>query len=306
MTVQGLGYVVIETTDKAKWHEYLTKIVGAMANGEGSDGAALYRLDERAARFRVIRGEADRFAVAGWELADAAAFQSMKSRLADAGCVMTDCDATRRGVAALACGKDPAGSDFEIFYGPDEASSPFESPAGVTGFVTGKLGMGHVVYGSLAFHDTHNFYRDTMGFGDTDLPEIEAGPPGSPKMGIAFMHAATGRHHSVAVIQMPEPPAGCVHIMVEARTRADVDAAYQRMQAADVPVSATLGQHTNDEVISFYMQTPGGFDLEFGWDGLVVDPATWVPTAHTEVSKWGHEWAWQKAAAKAAAEEANG
>ena len=46
---------------------------------------------------------------------------------------------------------------------------------------------------------------------------------------------------------------------------------------------------------SFYMQTPGGFDLEFGCDGLVIDPATWETTAHTEISVWGHRWAWQEA-----------
>lgn len=307
MGVTGLGYVVIETTDMAKWHDYLTGVVGAMANGEGGDGAALYRLDERAARFRVVKADADRFAVAGWEMQDAAAFDAMVKRLGDAGCEMAIGDALGRGVAALATGKDPAGNNFEIFHGADEADTPFISPAGVSGFVTGKLGMGHVVYGSLAFEETHEFYRDVMGFGDTDLPEIEVGPPGTPKMGIAFMHAPTGRHHSVAVIQMPEPEVGCVHIMVEAEKRTDVDAAYDRMQQAGTPVSATLGQHTNDEVISFYMQSPGGFDVEFGWDGLVVDPATWQPTAHTSPSKWGHEWAWQKAMAEeaAAAEEGN-
>ena len=74
------------------------------------------------------------------------------------------------------------------------------------------------------------------------------------------------------------------------------------------PESATLGKHTNDEMTSFYMQTPSGFDLEVGCDGLVIDPASWEPTAHKTISEWGHEWAWQKAmaeeAAKAAAEGA--
>ena len=301
MTVQSLGYVVIETEDLAKWHDYLINIVGAMAGGTGGDGAALYRLDERSARFRIVKADTDRFAVAGWEMADRTAFDKMIETLNAAGCEMAMGDAMGRGVVALACGIDPAGNAFEIFYDAAEATEPFISPAGVSGFVTGNIGMGHVVYGALAFQETHEFYRDIMGFGDTDLPEIEAGPPGTPKMGIAFMHAATGRHHSVAIIQMPEPPAGCVHIMVEAKERADVDAAYERMQTAGVPVSATLGQHTNDQVTSFYMQTPSGFDLEFGWDSLVVDPATWVPTAHVEVSQWGHEWAWQKAMAEEAA-----
>ena len=304
MGVKGLGYVVIETTDLAKWHDYLTDVVGAMANGDGADGAALYRLDERAARFRIVQGDADRFAVAGWELEDATAFGQMAEILRGAGCELTEGDASGRGVIALARGTDPAGHEFEIFHGAAQADTAFQSPAGVSGFVTGDLGMGHVVYGSLAFEETHKFYRDVMGFGDSDLPEIEVGPPGTPKMGIAFMHAETGRHHSVAVIQMPEPPAGCVHIMVEAKSRADVDKAYERMAAAKVPVSATLGEHTNDQVTSFYMQTPGGFDLEFGFEGLVIDPATWEPTAHTTPSQWGHEWAWQKAAAEAAEAEA--
>lgn len=306
-SVQSLGYVVIETRDPEKWNDYLANVVGAMPNSKGEDGATRFRLDDRAARFRIIESDADRFAVAGWEMANAQAFEAMVEQLRGAGREVVIEDANSRDVTALASSTDPAGNRLEIFYGANAASTSFQSPVGVSGFVTGEIGMGHVVYGTLKFQESHDFYLNVMGFGDTDLPEIEAGPPGSPKMGIAFMHAATGRHHSVAVIQMPEPPAGCVHIMVEAKTRADVDAGYERMLAADVPVSATLGQHMNDEVISFYMQTPSGFDLEFGWDGLVVDPATWVPTAHTEVSKWGHEWAWQKAMAeeKAAAEKAD-
>ena len=298
LAVQSLGYVVIETTDLAKWDTFLQNIVGAMPGGKGADGAALYRLDDRAARFRIQLGANDKFAIAGWELSDASAFDAMVAALRNAGREVIIGNAESRGVTALACSEDPAGNKFEIFHGARLADSSFLSPAAVSGFVTGKLGMGHVVYGTLAYAECHDFYRNVMGFGDTDIPEIVAGPPGSPKIGAAFMHAATGRHHSVAVIEMPANDAGCVHVMVEAMARTDVDAAYDRMHAANVPVSATLGQHSNDEVISFYMQSPAGFDVEFGWDGLIVDPDTWVPTAHTEVSKWGHEWAWQKAMAE--------
>lgn len=298
LAVQSLGYVVIETTDFAKWDTFLQNVVGAMPGGTGADGAALYRLDDRAARFRIQLGTNDRFAIAGWELSDASAFDAMVAALRNAGREVIIGNAESRGVTALACSEDPAGNKFEIFHGARLADSSFLSPAAVSGFVTGELGMGHVVYGTLAYTQCHDFYRNVMGFGDTDLPEIVAGPPGSPKIGVAFMHAATGRHHSVALIETPANDAGCVHVMVEAMARADVDAAYDRMHVANVPVSATLGQHSNDEVISFYMQSPAGFDIEFGWDGLIVDPDTWVPTAHTEVSKWGHEWAWQKAMAE--------
>src|SRR5690554_3207525 len=221
-SVQSLGYVVIETRDPAKWYDYLANVVGAMPNGKGEDGAARFRLDDRAARFRIMESDADRFAVAGWEMADEQAFDAMIGQLHEAGRDVVIEDANSRDVTALASSTDPAGNRLEIFYGANAASTAFQSPAGVSGFVTGEIGMGHVVYGTLKFQESHDFYLNVMGFGDTDLPEIEAGPPGSPKMGIAFMHAATGRHHSVAVIQMPEPPAGCVHIMVESKTRADV------------------------------------------------------------------------------------
>ena len=37
-----------------------------------------------------------------------------------------------------------------------------------------------------------------------------------------------------------------------------------------VKMSATLGRHVNDKMLSFYMKTPGGFDIEFGCEGLEV------------------------------------
>ena len=84
----------------------------------------------------------------------------------------------------------------------------------------------------------------------------------------------------------------------------DVGRCHDRMREAGIPESATLGKHTNDEMTGFYMQTPSGFDLEIGYDGLIIDPENWQTTAHETISEWGHEWAWQKAAAEAAEAEA--
>lgn len=298
MGVMALGYVVIEATDLTKWDYYLTGIVGAMRGDASTVSANLYRLDNRAFRFWVEQSDRDALSVVGWEVADQAAFDALVSRLKNAGCDVVMCDPADRGVRLLARSSDPAGHEFEIFYGERPSPLKFVSPTGVSSFITGdhgKLGMGHVVYGALNFDECHHFYREVMGFRDTDLPKIESGPPGSPLMNIAFMHGATGRHHSVAVIGMPESPSGCIHLMVEAATLEDVGRTYDRMREANIPVSATLGKHMNDEVTSFYMQTPAGFDLEFGWGGLIVDPATWIPTEHNKISDWGHVWAWQEA-----------
>ena len=44
-------------------------------------------------------------------------------------------------------------------------------------------------------------------------------------------------------------------------------------------------------MLSFYVRTPGGFDLEFGCSGLQPDWNTWVPTHSLIPDLWGHRWA---------------
>lgn len=51
---------------------------------------------------------------------------------------------------------------------------------------------------------------------------------------------------------------------------------------------STLGRHANDEMISFYVRTPSGFDIEYGHGGLTVDDRTWVARQTTAHSVWGH------------------
>ncbi|BDT99842.1 hypothetical protein IFM12276_28710 [Nocardia sputorum] len=44
---------------------------------------------------------------------------------------------------------------------------------------------------------------------------------------------------------------------------------------AGCPLSSTLGRHTNDKMISFYVRPPGGWDLEYGTEGMLVDESTY-------------------------------
>ena len=68
------------------------------------------------------------------------------------------------------------------------------------------------------------------------------------------------------------------------------DEAYARLATLGFPVSATLGQHTNDHVYSFYMICPMGFRIEFGFGGRVVeDSTTWQVVQYDAPSSWGHE-----------------
>ena len=158
---------------------------------------------------------------------------------------------------------------------------------GVGGFKAGKYGICHTVLPTLNFDASLKFFQQVLGFGLSDVFNFKPGPD-APNMRIYFLHAASGRHHSLALAEMPSP-SGCVHIMVEVNSMTDVGLAYDRLQKQGVKLMATLGQHENDKMTSFYMLTPGNFAVEYGWGGIEVDPATWQATQTKQVSIWGHD-----------------
>lgn len=298
MGVKALGYVVVETAQPEKWDEFLTQVAGVMRAPDAADGAAQYRIDQRPFRFRIENGARERFVAAGYELADKAALDALAAAIGKAGrpiSWLTDAEASVRCVDAGFRTADPAGNGLEFFCGDSVTDAPFVSPQGVPHFITGDMGMGHAVFSAPDFDAAVSFYCEVVGFHRTDMPRFNLMGPDAPSMGFAFLHADNGRHHSIAFGEGPVPPSGAIHIMLEYPDLTEVGKAHDRMKRLGYPESATLGRHYNDETVGFYVQTPGGFDLEIGCDSLVIDPATWETTAHEGISIWGHEWAWQKA-----------
>jgi 3,4-dihydroxy-9,10-secoandrosta-1,3,5(10)-triene-9,17-dione 4,5-dioxygenase len=68
----------------------------------------------------------------------------------------------------------------------------------------------------------------------------------------------------------------------------DVGRAHDRAVAAGLPITTSLGRHANDEMFSFYVRSPAGFDVEIGCGGRLVD-AAWTPNRFVEGDVWGHE-----------------
>ncbi len=298
MGIKALGYVRIETAKAEAWDHFMLQVVGTMRGASPAEGVATFRIDDRPFRFWVERGVADRLIAAGYEVGDAGELAALRAQVARLGREVVDGDAAQaeaRGVAAFFSTSDPSGNGLEFFWGDHRDDVAFVSEVGVSGFVTGDMGMGHVVFATPNFDEAHAFYK-AIGFADTDIPRFRfSEDPADPGMGFAFMHANNGRHHSVAIAEMPVPPSACIHLMLEMKTQSDVGRCHDRMRLNKVPESASIGRHVNDQTFGFYMQTPAGFDIEIGADPLVIDPASWTPTAHLVPSEWGHVWAWQKA-----------
>ena len=293
MPASSLGYVVVEATTLAPWRRFAVDTLGLMAGAEGPEEGLRLRVDERPFRMLVLPGKADRFVAAGWEFPDREQFETCLAslRAADVKVEMAgSAVAADRCVSELARCVDPSGNALELYWGRALDYASFASPRGMSGFVTGNMGMGHVVLPALQLEACRGFYKRHLGCGDTDEMWLDmTGRPEDPRLGIYFLHAGNPRHHSLGLMGGPAP-SGCVHIMLEARTLDDVGRALDRCMANGMHISSTLGKHSNDLMVSFYVQTPGGFDVELGWSALQVDWAKWVPTHSLIPDLWGHRW----------------
>ena len=49
-----------------------------------------------------------------------------------------------------------------------------------------------------------------------------------------------------------------------------------------------IGRHPNDRMLSFYVLTPAGFDIEYGWGGREIE-GDWQVEEYDRISLWGHE-----------------
>ncbi|GGY59349.1 VOC family protein [Streptomyces omiyaensis] len=295
MDIRALGYLRLETTRLDAWRRYTLDILG-MAEAPGStDTTLLLRLDDRAYRIAIQAGESDRLLAAGWELANAGALAAATAALEAAGVAVETAGAAElaeRRVQGLVHLTDPCGNPLELYWGQAQDHTPLATPYG-NRFVTGDLGLGHVVLPVPDVEAALDFYENLLGFQLRDSMKLppQAVPTAAERRDFHWMHflGPNRRHHSLGLYPGALPP-GIVHFMVELETLDDVGLGLDRMQAAGIPIASSLGRHTNDRMVSFYAQAPGGFQVEYGWDGLVVDPATWVAKEITADSVWGHQW----------------
>lgn len=287
--IRGLSYFVAQIENLGQWQRYAEQVLGMQV--QAAPGGGLYvKMDERPYRMLVVEGDAPRYLASGWELASEQAFEQALQHLERCGVAWQVGSAQaieQRGVQALVTVSDPSGNQHELSWGHRSDCQPFVSPQGVPRFVTGDMGLGHTVLPAPDFDATLAFAKDVLGFGLSDIFNFRP-DPSAPPVRIHFLHCANARHHSLALAEYPVP-AGCVHVMVEVDSMTEVGRAHDRLQAQGGQLSATLGQHLNDHMTSFYMKTPSGFDLEYGYGGLQVDWAEHSAFEFTRVSIWGHD-----------------
>lgn len=281
MIIKGMGYLGVTVPDLAEWEDYGTRLVGAQVVEKDSDSLKL-RLDDRFSRINVHQADERAVAYTGWDVGTGDALDEARRVMDELGIEHRDAtpqECQERHVLAMVKLTDPGNNPTELFYG-HTCGLKFKPSRDMDGFVTGDLGMGHILYLTPNFDEIMTFYR-RMGFRLSDSIYMTA------LQGHAYFLHCNRRQHSLALGAAPHNMVG--HLMLELESMTDVGKAYDIALYDDMEIAMTMGQHTNDRVISFYTHSPSGFDLELGAGGLVIeDLDSWSVAQYEDISFWGH------------------
>ena len=249
-------------------------------------------MDERAARIIVVPGDATGCSPSAGRCATTRrCSESRRPSTAPAWPIkqLSVDEAEARRVEEVITFEDPAGTTLEVFHGAVLDHSPVVTPFGAK-FVTGDQGLGHVVLPATRSQRAVRLLHRGTGFPFPRRVPGAAAAKSSARCGFGSSASTsdTTAWRSVPAAHQRDP--GLVHIMVEVDTLDAVGQALDRVNAEGFQLSSTLGRHTNDKMVSFYVRAPGDWDIEFGTDGMRVDETYYTAEEITADSYWGHQW----------------
>ncbi len=281
--ITSLAYLGINSPHKDEWPRMASDFWGAMVTEPGPDGAVRIKFDEALWRIQIHDGEHDETAYLGWGVDREEDLDDIADILAGLGVVAERGDAElaeARGVNRILVFTDPWGFRHEVTWGQSAVASTFRPGRPISGFVTGQQGLGHVLLLMPDIEEGHAFFTK-LGFRLSDKIIV----PG--RLNARFYHC-NARHHTLALGQCPPGVAGLNHLMIQVNSIDDVGTGYEIAQEMGVPITLTIGRHTNDMQFSFYHSTPSSFHVEYGYGGLEVDDA-WIPRVYDRTAIWGHK-----------------
>jgi biphenyl-2,3-diol 1,2-dioxygenase len=289
--ITELGYLGFEVSNLAKWEQFATSVLGLVVAPGSTPTTRRMQMDEHSHRFILTEGPADDVSFAGWRCVDSAALERFSKHLDQQGITWAwanDEELALRSVQQMLHFNDTVGNRYEAFCGPQLATERFVSPRVASGFLTGREGLGHIVYGSADYPKTVDFAQRVLGLSMSDQIRVPVAP--GMNFEVSFMHG-NSRHHSMAVAPHPPTPGPhkrMHHFMIEVNKVEDVGFARDRCLEMGQGVLMDIGQHPNDKMISFYGQTPSGFFVEFGWGGAKINEDHWQVATYNKLSEWGH------------------
>ena len=284
--IKGLGYIGCEVTDFNAWDSLLDTVYGLEQRADSGESLRHYRMDDNHHRLALHKSNSNKLKYIGWEVEFQGDLDNLAAELSNKGIAVEAGSAAlreERAVMDLFVVSGPDDIRLEMFFGPVQDLKPFTPKRGMEGYNTGDLGMGHIVLATADRAASVKWYEDNLGFRLSDhifWDDIQA----------TFLHC-NPRHHSLAFMNPVGgmKPGDLGHFMFESLSLNDVGRAYDIVHEHKVPLALTLGRHSNDHMMSFYIYSPSGWWIEYGHGARLIDDAEWEPKFYNSPKIWGHE-----------------
>jgi 2,3-dihydroxybiphenyl 1,2-dioxygenase len=283
--VTELGYLGVGVKNFAEWKKFASEIIGMEVADDGESERCYLRTDYWHHRIVLHDNGRDDLEYLGLRVAGAEEFAAMQRQLHEAGIkfhVGSESEAHERRVLEVLKLNDPGGNPIEIFHGPEvQFVKPFHPGRRMHGrFKTGSGGLGHCIVRQDDVVAAQKFY---MALGMRGGVEYKIRLGGDNVLTPVFMHC-NDRDHTIAFGVGPQKRK-LNHVMLEVENFDDVGLTYDLVRKNRVPVTITPGKHSNDHMFSFYLRTPSGWMIEYGYGGR---PATYQSEYYVE-DIYGHQ-----------------
>jgi len=285
------GYAVITTRKLDEWKRFGRDALGLHMDERGP-GIVTFRVDDHERRLIVRVGDSEDYASLGLQVTSRAALDEVLRRLKARGVAVSEhggTEAELRGVDRFWSFTGPKRQTIELFETARTTAEPLE--LGMSGFLTGEAGLFHVAITSKDPDRMIDFWQEIF---DARLSDKIEETMSGVDMLITFLRL-NERHHSIAVartkgLKLDPIPTKIQHMAFQVGEMDDVTRAFERCRSMGYEIAMSMGQHTNDREVSFYVVSPSGFEVEIGWNPLVVNEDEWDPeTVHQGTSIWGHK-----------------
>ena len=262
MGVRSLGYLRLESNDIEAWKVFGGDFLGMM-RVEGGDPESLYfRIDHYPPRLVVTPAAEPAMTAMGFEVLNRRELAQLVGAIEAAGIKV---DRRHRGGVRRAAGhrvrplRRPGRQPGRAVLRPDPRPRPVQTPT-VSAFVTGDMGMGHVIVTA----------EDARGGSTTSTPACWASWSATRWPAARCASSAATRVTTRSASPPAAAPASCCTSCWRSPPSTMSGWPSTEPTQLGIPMMHTLGKHTNDHMVSFYVWSPERYAIEFGWNGLRV------------------------------------
>ncbi len=270
-----LGYIAVAVADVARTLDYYVKALGTTEVDRDSDGNIYLSVGYQHHDLVLTPANEKAFLHLGYQLNPGTDLDRFAKEVRDFGLKAVKKSDPQPGIAELVEVEGPAGNTFQFFEKID-APAPGYKPGTVS-----PLRLGHVAVISPEADKLIAFYRDFLGFWETDWIGD-----------LANFLTCNYEHHVVNVVKAP--PSKIHHIAFQLHEMADHGRSADLLRAAGVPTKWGPSRHTAGHNLAAYHYDPENTLIELYTDMDVFvpelgfcQPRPWHEHAPMKPKRWG-------------------